>query len=127
MEFFQCSSSKLQEGFIAVFEGLSRKGLEGVRELIPGIIKDLEFFLGSLAFALSAICLGAGCSKVFLGEKPDAEKNWICDNEADEAMKRNDYAAGISLHERFLEKRRTLKMRLLCTIWDTPTAKQETI
>ena len=61
-------------------------------------------FLGSLAFALSAICLGTGCSKAFLEEKADAEKKWICDNDADEAMKRNDYAAGISLHERFLEK-----------------------
>jgi tetratricopeptide (TPR) repeat protein len=60
--------------------------------------------LCSLVFALSALCVGAGCSKVFLGKKPDVEKNWTCDNEADEAMKRNDYAAGISLHERFLEK-----------------------
>jgi tetratricopeptide (TPR) repeat protein len=61
-------------------------------------------FLCSLAFALSAVCVGAGCSKVFLGKKPDVEENWTCDNEADEAMKRTDYAAGIFLHERFLEK-----------------------
>jgi tetratricopeptide (TPR) repeat protein len=61
-------------------------------------------FLCNLALTLSALCLGTGCSKAFLGEKADAEKKWICDNDADEAMKRNDYDAGISLHERFLEK-----------------------
>ena len=61
-------------------------------------------FLCCLAFTLSAVCVGTGCSKLFLVKKPDAEKNWTCDNEADEAMKRNDYDAGISLHERLLEK-----------------------
>ena len=60
--------------------------------------------LCGLMFSLSAVCAGAGCSKVFLGKKPDVQKKWTCDNEADEAMKRNDYEAGISLHERFLEK-----------------------
>ena len=61
-------------------------------------------FLCSFAFALSVVCVGAGCSKAFFGEKGDAEKNWVCDNEADEAMKRQDYETAISLHERFLEK-----------------------
>jgi len=60
-------------------------------------------FLCSFAFALSVVCVGAGCSKAFLGEKADAEKNWVCDNEADEAMKRQDYEMAIPLHERFLE------------------------
>ena len=39
-------------------------------------------FLGSLAFVLSAVALGAGCSG-FFGGKADVEKNWVCDNEAD--------------------------------------------
>jgi tetratricopeptide (TPR) repeat protein len=60
--------------------------------------------LCGFVFCLSAVCVGAGCSKVLLGKKPDVEKNWTCDNEADDAMKRNDYESGISLHERFLEK-----------------------
>jgi tetratricopeptide (TPR) repeat protein len=61
-------------------------------------------FLCSLAFALSAVCVGAGCSKVLSGKSAEPVKAWTCDKEADEAMKRNDYEAGISLHERFLEK-----------------------
>jgi tetratricopeptide (TPR) repeat protein len=60
--------------------------------------------LCGLVFSLSAVCAGSGCSKVFLGKKPDVHKKWTCDNEADKAMKRNDYEAGIFLHERFLEK-----------------------
>ena len=61
-------------------------------------------FLCSLAFALSAVCAGSGCSKVLSGKSAEPVKGWTCDKEADEAMKRNDYEAGISLHERFLEK-----------------------
>lgn len=60
--------------------------------------------LCGLMFSLSAVCVGAGCSKVFLGKSAEPVKGWTCNKEADEAMKRNDYEAGISLHERFLEK-----------------------
>ena len=64
----------------------------------------LWIFLCILVFSLSAICAGTGCSKGLLRKGPDAGKTWTCDNAADEAMKRNDYEAGILLHERFLEK-----------------------
>ena len=57
-----------------------------------------------LVFCVAALCLGAGCSNVLLEKRPDKEKTWTCDNEADDAMKRNDYEAGILLHERLLEK-----------------------
>jgi len=60
--------------------------------------------LCGLMFSLSAVCVGAGCSKVLSGKSAEPVKGWTCDKEADEAMKRNDYEAGISLHERFLEK-----------------------
>ena len=64
----------------------------------------LYIFFYGLMFSLSELCLGSGCSKAFLEKKVDAKKNWTCDNEADKAIKRDDYTAGISLHERFLEK-----------------------
>ncbi len=60
--------------------------------------------LCGLMFSLSAVCVGAGCSKVLSGKSAEPVKGWTCNKEADEAMKRNDYEAGISLHERFLEK-----------------------
>ncbi len=60
--------------------------------------------LCGLMFSLSAVCVGAGCSKVLSEKSAEPVKGWTCDKEADEAMKRNDYEAGISLHERFLEK-----------------------
>ena len=60
--------------------------------------------LCGLMFSLSAVCVGGGCSKVLSGKSAEPVKGWTCNKEADEAMKRNDYEAGISLHERFLEK-----------------------
>ena len=64
----------------------------------------LWLFLCGLMFSLSALCAGSGCSKALLGKNDESKKRWICDKEADEAMKRNDYEAGIVLHQRFLEK-----------------------
>jgi len=60
--------------------------------------------LCGLVFSLSAVYAGSGCSKVLSGKSAEPVKAWTCDKEADEAMKQNDYEAGISLHERFLEK-----------------------
>ncbi len=60
--------------------------------------------LCGLMFSLSAVCVGAGCSKVLSEKSAEPVKGWTCDKEADEAMKRNDYESGIILHQRFLEK-----------------------
>lgn len=59
--------------------------------------------LSGLAFCLVGQCLLAGCSKGLLGKRSDIERAWICDETADEAMQRQDYDAGICLHQRFLE------------------------
>ena len=61
-------------------------------------------FLCGLMFSLLALCVVSGCSKALLGKNAEPKKRWICDKEADEAMKRNEYEAGIILHQRFLEK-----------------------
>lgn len=61
-------------------------------------------FLSSFVFYLVVLCTGLGCSNALLGKRVESGKKWTCDKEADEAMMRNDYKAGISLHERFLEK-----------------------
>jgi tetratricopeptide (TPR) repeat protein len=60
--------------------------------------------LAGLLFCLLMVCVGTGCSKGLLEKRPDAEKTWVCDPAADEAMRRSDYEMGILLHERFLEK-----------------------
>ena len=57
-----------------------------------------------LAFCLAGLLTSIGCSKGFLGKGTDIDKRWICDEEADNAMRRQDYDAGIFLHQRFLEK-----------------------
>lgn len=61
-------------------------------------------YFSSLALCLAGLCSGAGCAKRSLVKKPISEKIWVCDKQADEAMKRKDYEAGILLHQRFLEK-----------------------
>ena len=58
----------------------------------------------SLLICLFCLCLGTACSNRFLGNKVQSGRQWICDGEADEAMQRCDYEAGILLHERFLKK-----------------------
>jgi len=61
-------------------------------------------YISSLAFCLAGLLSGAGCSKGIFAKKSVPEKTWTCDKEADEAMKRHNYEAGILLHQRFLEK-----------------------
>lgn len=59
---------------------------------------------GSLLW-LFAVTLTLGCSNFGSGNnKKEVVPKWTCDKAADEAMKRRDYEAGISLHKRFLEK-----------------------
>jgi tetratricopeptide (TPR) repeat protein len=45
-----------------------------------------------------------GCSESPLKERARGFKKWLCDKEADEAIKRKDYERGISLHERLVRK-----------------------
>ena len=61
-------------------------------------------YLPGLALCLAGLLSGAGCSREILVKEPVLEKTWTCDKEADDAMKRNNYEAGILLHQRFLEK-----------------------
>jgi len=61
--------------------------------------------LTGLAFCLAGLLLSAGCSKGLVGRTPDVSKIWICDEEADNALQRQDYEAGILLHQQFLEKK----------------------
>ena len=42
--------------------------------------------------------------KGYLGKKPVHEKIWMCNNQADEAMKEHDYNSAILLYKRFLKK-----------------------
>ena len=51
------------------------------------------------------LCLGTGCSKGQLGQNPEPKAKWTCDDNADEAMKRQDYETAIPLHELFLESK----------------------
>jgi len=53
---------------------------------------------------LGVFLLGPGCSKGILEKRTVHEKIWMCDNQADEAMKEHDYESTILLHKRFLEK-----------------------
>ena len=57
-----------------------------------------------VALCVAGLLLSVGCSKGFFGKGADIDKRWICDEEADKAMRRQDYNAGILLHQRFLEK-----------------------
>lgn len=57
----------------------------------------------ALAFCLAGLLFSTGCSKGILGRGPDADKVWICDETADNAMRRQDYEAGIFLHQRLLK------------------------
>lgn len=62
------------------------------------------FVLKLLCICLLALCGGLGCSSLPMEKVAVPDKRWVCDDKSDEAMKRNDYIAGISLHERFLER-----------------------
>jgi tetratricopeptide (TPR) repeat protein len=69
-------------------------------------INGLLRFIGvaTVGFCLAGHLLSAGCSKTSTGEKPHLDRTWICDEVADDAMRGQDYEAGIHLHQRFLEK-----------------------
>jgi tetratricopeptide (TPR) repeat protein len=77
-----------------------------INNRISGIIQRIFRFLyvSSLAFCLVCLFSGSGSAKRCLGKKPVPEKTWRCNKEADDAMKRHDYEAGILLHHRLLEK-----------------------
>lgn len=51
-----------------------------------------------------AVFSGAGCSTRALIKEGRSGKEWICDEAADEAMKQENYQAGIFLHQRLIEK-----------------------
>lgn len=53
---------------------------------------------------LGGLCSGAGCSKGISVSKAVLEKTWSCNKAADDDVQRQDYEAGILLHQRFLEK-----------------------
>ncbi len=61
-------------------------------------------YLSGLVFSLAGLLSYVGCSKAVLKKRPVLEKTWTCDKEADDAMLREDYEAGILLHQGFLEK-----------------------
>jgi len=61
-------------------------------------------YLPALGLCLAALFSQAGCSKGILVKEPVVEKTWTCDKEADDAMDRQDYEAGILLHHRLLDK-----------------------
>jgi len=73
---------------------------------MPGHIRrSFEFvYVSSLVVCLAGLLSGAGCSKGALEKRPDLLKTWTCDQQADKAMERHDYEAGILLHQRILEK-----------------------
>ena len=53
---------------------------------------------------LMAAAVTAGCSRTVVDQGAVTNRKWICDRQADEAMKKKDYERGIILHERFLKK-----------------------
>jgi len=55
--------------------------------------------LSGLGFCLAGILLCPGCST-----GPFGHRAWTCDEQADNAMGRQDYEAGIVLHERLLKE-----------------------
>jgi tetratricopeptide (TPR) repeat protein len=72
------------------------------------IQRTLKFiYLLVLVFCLTGLISGVGCSKDFSERRSGLEKQWSCDKEADDAMKRHDYKAAILLHQRFLDKEPT--------------------
>ena len=66
-------------------------------------IRHLPQFLG-LASCLAALCVSAGCTMGVLEKGPDSGGVWICDDEADKAMRLHDYEMAIALHQRLLKR-----------------------
>ena len=57
-----------------------------------------------LSLCLTFLCFCTGCPKQELSKKTEYENIWTCDIQADQAMMRKDYEAGIQLHQHFLDK-----------------------
>jgi len=57
-----------------------------------------------LFLSISASHLPLACVKNVARANSEAAVSWVCDPEADEAMKVRDYGTAILLHERFLER-----------------------
>jgi hypothetical protein len=64
-------------------------------------------FIRLACFMLGCTPFRPACSKGILEKPPVHEKIWMCDNQADEGMKENDYDSTILLHNRFLKKMHT--------------------
>jgi tetratricopeptide (TPR) repeat protein len=74
--------------------------------MIPKPTKAFKtiFFCGPLLW-LSVLSLTLGYPNFASGNNnKEIVTKWTCDKAADEAMKRQDYEAGVLLHKRFLEK-----------------------
>ena len=63
-----------------------------------------NFCILGIVVCLASLISQAGCSKGFLEKRPSVEQQWMCDKEADEAMKQHDYGVAILLHESFLRE-----------------------
>lgn len=61
-------------------------------------------FLLSFIFVLFHIWSGTGCSRNMAQTSSAFNTTWVCDDNADRAMKQYNYQAAILLHERLLEK-----------------------
>ena len=67
--------------------------------------KVLKFLcLWSFMFYLFGIWVEAGCSRKMAETRSAPGRTWSCSDEADRAMKLQDYQTGVLLHERILEK-----------------------
>jgi superkiller protein 3 len=60
--------------------------------------------LTTIGFFFFGLILSEGCLKGFSGRSPNMYRTWTCDEEADNAMRRQDYESGILLHQQLLEK-----------------------
>lgn len=56
-----------------------------------------------LFLSVVVLVAGFGCSKNVGNKGSRSIETWTCDEQADRAMKREDYETGILLHQRFLE------------------------
>jgi tetratricopeptide (TPR) repeat protein len=80
-----------------------------LRPVVNGMLEpDLRIprliHMATVLFCLAGQLLCGGCSKGLFERSPEMDGTWRCDAEADDAMERQDYRAGLVLHQRFLEK-----------------------
>jgi tetratricopeptide (TPR) repeat protein len=73
---------------------------------MPGCPKKILKLISSwsLIFCLFAGWMGSGCTKNVRQGDSDNGRTWSCDDKADEAMLRQDYQAGVLLHDKVLKK-----------------------